>query len=209
MSKQWEKFLVWWAPFKPQDTNRLDRVAFAAWQAALAAQAQEAPSELGILAAPNTLGGFLGGFASSNRREPTAQEIFDAGVRSGMQRSPAPASAQAAMPEVAALQAEIARLTELNCLYPDKIQRQHLVIENLTAEEEISASVIKKMSTILADIAITLKGEEVALQSHGFQDLAEITKVNTLELEFHRSQQFDLQARLAELDAQVARETEN
>lgn len=91
MSKQLEKFLVWWAPFKPQDTNRLDRVAFAAWQAALAAQAQEAPSGLGILAAPNT----LGGFASSNHREPTAQEIFDAGVRSGMQRSPAPASAQA------------------------------------------------------------------------------------------------------------------
>lgn len=85
-----------------------------------------------------------------------------------------------APPEVAALQAEIARLN---------------------SEESISEDVIDRMSKILADIAITLKGEEAARHRHGYQDLVEITQVNTLELELHRSQQFELQARIAELEA--------
>jgi hypothetical protein len=41
---------------------------------------------------PNTLGGFVGAFYIANGRRPTEQEIFDAGVRSGMGRAaPAPA----------------------------------------------------------------------------------------------------------------------
>ena len=35
---------------------------------------------------PNTLGGFGGAFYVTHKRAPTNQEIFDAGVRSGMQR---------------------------------------------------------------------------------------------------------------------------
>lgn len=36
---------------------------------------------------PNTLAGFKGGFASCSTRPPSEQEIFDAGVRSGLQRA--------------------------------------------------------------------------------------------------------------------------
>lgn len=35
---------------------------------------------------PNTLGGFKGAFYVTQKRSPTEQEIFDAGVRSGLQR---------------------------------------------------------------------------------------------------------------------------
>lgn len=36
---------------------------------------------------PNTLGGFEGGFYGMHNRAPNKQEIFDAGVRSGLQRA--------------------------------------------------------------------------------------------------------------------------
>jgi hypothetical protein len=39
-----------------------------------------------LIADPNTLGGFGGAFYVTHKRAPTNQEIFDAGVRSGMQR---------------------------------------------------------------------------------------------------------------------------
>lgn len=40
-----------------------------------------------LLLVPHTLGGFSGAFYVKNRREPTKQEIFDAGVRSGLKRA--------------------------------------------------------------------------------------------------------------------------
>lgn len=39
-----------------------------------------------LLVIPLTLGGFKGAFYVQHRREPTMQEIFDAGVRAGMER---------------------------------------------------------------------------------------------------------------------------
>jgi hypothetical protein len=39
-----------------------------------------------LLLVPNTLGGFRGAFYVTYRRAPTEQEIFDAGVRSGLRR---------------------------------------------------------------------------------------------------------------------------
>jgi hypothetical protein len=53
------------------------------------APAAPAPSDL---MTPHTMAGFRGGFISLHRRTPTEQEIWNAGVRSGIDRTaPAPA----------------------------------------------------------------------------------------------------------------------
>jgi hypothetical protein len=45
------------------------------------------PAKNQIMVVPHTLGGFSGAFYVAHRREPTQQEIFDAGVRSGLKRA--------------------------------------------------------------------------------------------------------------------------
>jgi hypothetical protein len=40
-----------------------------------------------LILVPNTLGGFRGAFYVTYRRAPTEQEVFDAGVRSGLRRA--------------------------------------------------------------------------------------------------------------------------
>lgn len=49
--------------------------------------------------------------------------------------------------------------------------------------------VIKRLSTLLADIAIALKGSELTLHRHSYHDLAKVAKTMKLELDLHRFQE--------------------
>ena len=55
-------------------------------------------------------------------------------------------------------------------------------------EDEISDGTIKLCSTILAKIAITLKGEPMELARHGYHDLPELVAVLHLENELNKVQ---------------------
>jgi hypothetical protein len=55
---------------------------------------QQADHTNPLLITPNTMGGFKGAFYVKHRRAPTEQEIFDAGVRSGLARARAESAAE-------------------------------------------------------------------------------------------------------------------
>ncbi len=61
-------------------------------------------------------------------------------------------------------------------------------IKELEKEDEISDGTIKLCSTILAKIAITLKGEPMELARHGYHDLPELVAVLHLENELNKVQ---------------------
>lgn len=67
-------------------------------------------------------------------------------------------------------------------------------IAEMEAEEEISDGVREKMSRILAEISIALKGEELPLQRHSYHDLAELVRINVLAVDIGN-------ARIAALEA--------
>lgn len=58
----------------------------------------------------------------------------------------------------------------------------------LKSEDEISAAVIEKCCNLLAQIAITLKGETEELARHGYHDLPELVAVLHLENELNKVQ---------------------
>lgn len=57
--------------------------------------------------------------------------------------------------------------------------------ESLEAEQE-SEFVIKKLSTLLAEIAISLKGEDLALHRHSYHDLNDLVKAHMVDSERYR-----------------------
>lgn len=61
-------------------------------------------------------------------------------------------------------------------------------ISELEKEDEISDGTIKLCSTILAKIAITLKGEPMELARHSYHDLPELVAVLHLENELNKVQ---------------------
>lgn len=77
-----------------------------------------------------------------------------------------------------------------------KLQQQ--IAELQTAEDE-SMAVIEKLSRILAEIAIVLKGPEENLHRHGYQDLVELTTVNVLEVQLSRVRIEELQTERVEI----------
>lgn len=72
-----------------------------------------------------------------------------------------------------------------------QLQQQVAALE---AEEEESMAVIGKLSRILAEIAVVLKGPEAHLHRHGYQDLVELTTVNVLEVQLSRVRIEELEA---------------
>lgn len=58
----------------------------------------------------------------------------------------------------------------------------------LKSEDEISAAVIEKCCNLLAQIAITLKGEPEELTRHGYHDLPELVSVLHVENELNKVQ---------------------
>jgi hypothetical protein len=58
-----------------------------------------------------------------------------------------------------------------------------------TEDSEEDAFVIKQLATLLADIAISLKGPELALHRHSYHDLPELAQKMKLELDLHRMQE--------------------
>lgn len=58
-----------------------------------------------------------------------------------------------------------------------------------TEDSEEDAFIIKQLATLLADIAITLKGPELALHRHSYHDLPELAQKMKLELDLHRMQE--------------------
>jgi hypothetical protein len=66
----------------------------------------------------------------------------------------------------------------------DKVtaERNQLRIEN-----EESQSVIDSLAKVLAEIAVALKGEELPLHRHGYQDLPELVAVLKLENELRKA----------------------
>jgi len=74
-------------------------------------------------------------------------------------------------------------------LYPaaayEALQKENA---ELKSEDEISAAVIEKCCNLLAQIAITLKGETEELTRHGYHDLPELVAVLHLENELNKVQ---------------------
>jgi len=69
-----------------------------------------------------------------------------------------------------------------------EIEEMAKQIVELEKEDEISDKTIKLCSTILAKIAITLKGEPMELARHGYHDLPELVSVLHLENELNKVQ---------------------
>ncbi len=94
------------------------------------------------------------------------------------------------------------KLARLNGLYHSEVSKHQLDYNALKAENEaqakriaelededkISDGTIKLCSTILAKIAITLKGEPMELARHGYHDLPELVSVLHLENELNKVQ---------------------
>lgn len=76
-------------------------------------------------------------------------------------------------------------------------------IAHLEQEEECSEDVIKKFSTILADICLTLKGERTDGVHHSYHDLDELVTVLKLENELHKVKVAELEAENEALKLQM------
>jgi hypothetical protein len=72
-------------------------------------------------------------------------------------------------------------------------------VAELEGEDEVSRAVIDKMARVLADISITLKGEEKELFRHSYHDLGELTTVLKLENELNKVKAAELEAENAKL----------
>lgn len=72
-------------------------------------------------------------------------------------------------------------------LYPaaayEALQKENAELKD---EDEISAAVIKKCCNLLAQIAITIKGELKELTRHGYHDLPELVSVLHVENELNK-----------------------
>lgn len=84
------------------------------------------------------------------------------------------------------------------------IEAQDKRIAHLEKEEEISESVISAFSKLLAEIAITLKGEELPLHRHSYHDLPELVSVLHMENDLRKYGGEKRDKRIAELEAQLA-----
>lgn len=97
-------------------------------------------------------------------------------------------------------------------LYPtaayEALQKENA---DLKSEDEISAAVIEKCCNLLAQIAITLKGETEELARHGYHDLPELVAVLHLENELNKVQMQEMLTamRRAVLALAFAAETSN
>jgi hypothetical protein len=61
------------------------------------------------------------------------------------------------------------------------------VSERELAERDEDAYVIERLSTILADVAIALKGPEIPRHRHSYHDLVEVAQTLKLEVDLYRS----------------------
>jgi hypothetical protein len=59
-------------------------------------------------------------------------------------------------------------------------------------DAEISEHLIKRMSNLLAGVAIALKGAEEAMTRHGYQDLPELAAKLMCEVELHRAREAEM-----------------
>jgi hypothetical protein len=75
-------------------------------------------------------------------------------------------------------------------------------IARLRDEDEINIDIIRRMSQILAGIAVAIKGEELPLHRHGYHDLVGLTQKNMLELELYRHTDAERCEALATLTAE-------
>lgn len=73
-------------------------------------------------------------------------------------------------------------VVELRAAY-EALQKENA---ELKAEDEISAAVIEKCCNLLAQIAVTLKGESEELTRHGYHDLPELVSVLHVENELNK-----------------------
>lgn len=67
-------------------------------------------------------------------------------------------------------------------------------------KEQEDDYVIKRLSGILAEISIALKGEELPLHSHGYHDLVELTQTNVLAIELYKHENTQRSERDKEVD---------
>lgn len=72
--------------------------------------------------------------------------------------------------------------------YKFQSEAQAKRIQDLEGEDKISAAVIDRCVNLLAQIAITLKGEPEELTRHGYHDLPELVAVLHLENELNKVQ---------------------
>lgn len=81
----------------------------------------------------------------------------------------------------------------------------------LKSEDEISAAVIEKCCNLLAQIAITLKGDPEEIPRHGYHDLPELVSVLHVENELNKVQMQEMLTamRRAVLALAFAAETSN
>ena len=79
--------------------------------------------------------------------------------------------------------------------------------DQLKAECEESAAVIDRLAKILAGVAVALKGEELPLHRHGYQDLVELVGVLKLENDLRAAENEALRQFIlgfSEYDAEMA-----
>jgi hypothetical protein len=72
-------------------------------------------------------------------------------------------------------------------LHVDRIEQAPAVSERELAERDEDAYVIERLSTILADVAIALKGPEIPRHRHSYHDLVEVAQTLKLEVDLYRS----------------------
>ena len=71
--------------------------------------------------------------------------------------------------------------------------------DQLKAECEESAAVIDRLAKILAGVAVALKGEELPLHRHGYQDLAELVGILKLENDLRAAENETLRKSLTDI----------
>lgn len=106
-----EQFATWAStkgmdltPFEETFDSDFTSNAWDGWHArALLAAAKPVSNSVPLEITPNTLGGFRGAFYVTNKRAPTEQEVFDAGVKSGMSRVPVSVDAVSDKEKIAGL----------------------------------------------------------------------------------------------------------
>lgn len=69
-------------------------------------------------------------------------------------------------------------------------------VARLSDEDEINTATISRMSRLLAEVAIAVKGDEQPLKRHGWADIAELVQKGMLELELYRANAPELQKQI-------------